>query len=110
MYENMGQTIAKLRRDRNLTQEKLAEQLAVSAQFDRYRSFTQNSIRAYTSPLLRLVPYENAGQRADDETPPQTEKRSLADDWPWWSVPGNGAVRAEMEADPRWQTWVDSLV
>ena len=25
MYENMGQTIAKLRRDRNLTQEKLAE-------------------------------------------------------------------------------------
>lgn len=32
MYENMGQTIAKLRRDRNLTQEKLAEQLAVSAQ------------------------------------------------------------------------------
>ena len=81
-----------------------------SAQFDRYRSFTQNSIRAYTSPLLRLVPYENAGQRADDETPPQTEKRSLADDWPWWAVPGNGAVRAEMEADPRWQTWVDSLV
>ena len=81
-----------------------------SAQFDRYRSFTQNSIRAYTSPLLRLVPYESAGQRADDETPPQTEKRSLADDWPWWAVPGNGAVRAEMEADPRWQTWVDSLV
>ena len=32
MYENMGQTIAKLRRDRNLTQEKLAEQLSVSAQ------------------------------------------------------------------------------
>ena len=32
MYENMGQTIAKLRRDRNLTQEKLAEQLTVSAQ------------------------------------------------------------------------------
>ena len=25
MYENMGQTIAKLRRDRNLTQEKLTD-------------------------------------------------------------------------------------
>ncbi len=74
MYENMGQTIAKLRRDRNLTQEKLAEQLSVSAQ-----------------------------------AVSKWEKRSLADDWPWWAVPGNGTVRAEMEADPRWQAWVDSL-
>lgn len=81
-----------------------------SAQFDRGRSFAQNRGTTYTSPLLRLVPYETAARQADEENLPQTEKRSLADDWPWWAVPGNGTVRAEMEADPRWQAWVDSLV
>ena len=81
-----------------------------SAQFDRGRSFAQNRGTTYTSPLLRLVPYETAARQADEENLPQTGKRSLADDWPWWAVPGNGTVRAEMEADPRWQAWVDSLV
>ena len=30
----------------------------------------------------------------------------LPDDWPWWSVNGIDEVKAEIQADPRWNDWV----
>jgi len=26
--------------------------------------------------------------------------------WPWWQVPDYEGVKAEMQADPRWDDWV----
>ena len=30
----------------------------------------------------------------------------LPEVWPWWQVPDSDGVRAEMQADPRWEDWV----
>lgn len=58
---------------------------------------------AYTAPLVRLAKPDlplivGAG--------PQYTAASLPEDWPWWTVPENGQVMAEMQADPRWAVWV----
>ena len=52
----------------------------------------------YTAPLLRFtkIDTENIGDM------PST----LADGWPWWVVPEYDVVKAEIQADPRWDEWV----
>ena len=30
----------------------------------------------------------------------------MAEDWPWWNVPEVDQVKAEIQADPRWDAWV----
>ena len=63
----------------------------------------------YTSPLVRLVPYEMCQAKANDDSHPHTSKISLAEDWPWWSVPEDPMVRKDIQADPRWNEWVTKL-
>ena len=31
---------------------------------------------------------------------------TMAEDWPWWTVPEVDQVKAEIQADPRWDAWV----
>jgi len=61
------------------------------------------------SPLLRLVPYDMVMAKAYDNLHPHTTSMSLAEDWPWWSVPEYDLVKPEIQADPRWKEWVAKL-
>ena len=54
----------------------------------------------FTSPLLRTMKQNPEG--FDDLTPASL----LPEDWPWWCVPDFHDVKAEMQADPRWDEWV----
>lgn len=55
----------------------------------------------YTAPLVRLAeekaPYSAEAAKAD--------LLSMPEDWPWWSVPEAEQAKAEMQKDPRWETW-----
>lgn len=55
----------------------------------------------YAAPLLRLV------RTGAEKVPPDSAFcRELPELWPWWDVPRGDAVKAQMEADPRWSAWV----
>lgn len=56
----------------------------------------------YNAPLLRLVWQESPGQNRQYSLP-----ESLAEDWPWWSVQEYSLVKDEIQADPRWDAWVE---
>lgn len=58
----------------------------------------------YTAPLVRLV--EEAAPC--DAGLARQDYRTMAEDWPWWNVPEAEQVKAEMQADPRWDAWVAS--
>ena len=62
----------------------------------------KDGIAHYTAPLVRL-----AEEKAwcDAETA-RLDYRTMAEDWPWWTVPEAEQVKAEMQADPRWAAWV----
>ena len=60
----------------------------------------------YTAPLIRLVPYDMVQAQAYDDLHPHTSSMSLAEDWPWWTVPEVDQVKAEIQLDPRWDAWV----
>lgn len=62
----------------------------------------EEGVARYTSPLVRL-----AEEKApcDGETARQAY-RTMAEDWPWWTVPEVEQVKAEIQADPRWAEWV----
>ena len=59
----------------------------------------------YTAPLVQLVKVDLTGYYLPDPSDPSTTAASLPEDWPWWSVPEADAVKEEMQADPRWDTW-----
>ena len=63
----------------------------------------------YTAPLVCLVQYESLHAKANDISHPHTSSKSLAEDWPWWSVPEYTIVMPEIQADPRWKIWVSKL-
>lgn len=61
----------------------------------------ENGVARYTAPLVRLAeetPFCNADAAWQDYS-------TMAEDWPWWSVPEAEQVKAEMQADPRWDNW-----
>lgn len=62
----------------------------------------ESGIAHYTAPLVRLAE-ERPGGDADAA---RQDYRTMAEDWPWWSVPEAEQVKAEMQADPRWADWV----
>lgn len=63
----------------------------------------------YTAPLIKLVRHEAWKNETDTDMPHNTSHMSLAEDWPWWCVSGCDAVKAEMQADPRWHEWASKL-
>lgn len=60
----------------------------------------------YTAPLLRQVAVDFSRTPIPNSSEPDTTAVSLYKDWPWWSVPEAEEVKAEMQADPRWDIWV----
>ena len=65
----------------------------------------EDGVARYTAPLVRLA----------EEMPPcdaelaRQDYRTMAEDWPWWDVPEAAQVKAEMQADPRWDAWAASV-
>ena len=78
-------------------------------QFKLFDEYCAKDNGYYTSPLVRLVPYESIQAKANDDSHPHTSFASLAEDWPWWCVPENEIVKPEIQADPRWEAWVAKL-
>ena len=64
----------------------------------------EQGLAHYTAPLVRLAE-EKPGYNADEA---RQDYRTMAEDWPWWTVPEVEQVKAEMQADPRWAAWVAS--
>lgn len=72
---------------------------------DHARAFEQCSGDAetfHTSPLFRTVKVNPEGYLL-------TAVSTLPEDWPWWCVPDYHPVKAEMQADPRWDEWVRKI-
>ena len=61
-------------------------------------------VARYTAPMVRLAE-DKPGCSADIA---RQDFKTLAADWPWWTVPEVEQVKAEIQADPRWATWVAS--
>ena len=78
-------------------------------QFNRFAAYCESENGYYTAPLLRLVPYDMVQAKVYDDLHPHTSSMSLAEDWPWWSVPEYDLVKPEIRADPRWGEWVSKL-
>ena len=79
------------------------------AQFKLFEEYCSQENGYYTSPLVCLVQYEAIQAKANDDFHPHTSIISLAEDWPWWSVPEYSIVMPEIQADPRWKEWVAKL-
>ena len=78
-------------------------------QFKLFEEYCVTDNGHYTSPLVRLVPYESIQAKANDNSHPHTSYASLAEDWPWWCVPEREIVKPEIQDDPRWDAWVAKL-
>jgi transcriptional regulator with XRE-family HTH domain len=53
----------------------------------------------YASPLLRFVSISSDPSNFESFT------ADLPEVWPWWQVPDFADVKADMQADPRWEDW-----
>ncbi len=62
----------------------------------------EDGVARYTAPLVRLAE-EKATCSAEEA---RQDFSTMAEDWPWWSVPEVEQVKSEMQADPRWDEWV----
>ena len=65
----------------------------------------EDGVARYTAPLVRLAE-EKAICSAELA---RQDFRTMPEDWPWWTVPEAEQVKAEMQADPRWDEWVASI-
>ncbi len=63
----------------------------------------EDGMARYTSPLVRLAE-EKAICSAELA---RQDFRTMPEDWPWWTVPEVEQVKAEIQADPRWDEWVE---
>ena len=71
----------------------------------RYIQVCEDGVAHYTAPLVRLAeetPVCNADMARQDY-------QTMAEDWPWWTVPEVEQVKAEIQADPRWDAWIAKL-
>ena len=64
----------------------------------------EQGLAHYTAPLVRLAE-EKPGYNADEA---RQDYQTMAEDWPWWTVPEVEQVKAEIQQDPRWAAWVAS--
>ena len=75
---------------------------ALDDALERFRKYERQEGAYYTAPLVHLV---KSGCKPNSEYP-HTSAYSLAEDWPWWSVPEYDLVKPHIQADPRWDEWV----
>ena len=125
MQLELGNNIRQLRRRDKRTQEALAEALGVTAQavsrwesggscpdmnlipsIANYFGVSIDELFGYTNQREQKID-ELAEEKApcDGETARQAY-RTMAEDWPWWTVPEVEQVKDEIQADPRWAEWV----
>ena len=64
----------------------------------------EDGVAHYSAPLVRLAE-EKPGCSSEEA---RQDYRTMAEDWPWWTVPEVEQVKAEIQADPRWAAWVAS--
>lgn len=74
--------------------------------FRQFEALCAKKNPSYTAPLLRQVKVDFSRSPIPNPSEPDTTAVSLYKDWPWWSVPEAEEVKAEMQADPRWEMWV----
>ncbi len=79
------------------------------AHFKKFEKVCGRNGARYTSPLVQLVKVDLADCQLPDPAEPFTTAAGLPQDWPWWSVPEAEQVKAEMQADPRWNAWVAKI-
>ena len=79
------------------------------AHFKLFDESNNKESKYYTAPLVKLVQYEVSKNDPDFDMPIETSHMSLAEDWPWWSVPEYSIVKPEIQSDPRWNEWVSKL-
>lgn len=72
--------------------------------FMKYIQICEEGVAHYSAPPVRLAE-EKPACNADEA---RRDYRTMAEDWPWWTVPEAEQVKAEMQADPRWAAWVKS--
>ena len=77
---------------------------SASENLQKFIRVCEDGVAHYTSPLVRLAE-EQPGCNADAA---RQDYRTMAEDWPWWTVPEVEQVKAEMQADPRWAAWAAS--
>jgi len=67
-----------------------------------FDNFCRQKNPAYTAPLLKLIEPDMSDipENFEATTP------MLSEFWPWWCTPDYSKVKAEMEADSRWDEWV----
>lgn len=63
-----------------------------------FRALADEPDAHHTTPILRQAGIRTADIKRDSLT--------LAEDWPWWSIPDPDDVKRELKADPRWNEWV----
>ena len=72
----------------------------------KFISVCEEGVARYTAPLVRLAeerPTCSAEQARQDY-------QTMAEDWPWWEVPEAEQVKAEMQANPRWEEWASGIL
>jgi len=74
--------------------------------FTQFEALSRSGNPTYTAPLLRQIKVDFSHCAIPDPSMPDTTAVSLYKDWPWWSVKEARQVKAEMQADPRWDAWV----
>lgn len=75
--------------------------------FRQFEELCTKETPSYTAPLLRQVKVDFSRSPIPNPSEPDTTAVSLYKDWPWWSVEEETQVRQEMQADPRWDAWVE---
>lgn len=76
------------------------------AHFRQFEKLCTEDDPHYTAPLVRLVEVDFSRSPIPDSAQPDTMASSLYRAWPWWHMEEEEQVRAEMQADPRWNIWV----
>lgn len=74
------------------------------AHFRRYESLCHAGEATYTAPLVKLVRTDLSAHAT--ELSGRSLCSTLPEDWPWWSMPEAEAIKADLQADPRWAEWV----
>ncbi len=73
---------------------------------ENFEKLCSGETQYFTEPLLRLVEMEVPATAEEARRTTMT----MAEDWPWWDFPKSEAIKAQMQADTRWDMWCSKLV